>query len=266
VRVLLAQLAPAPGDAGANLTTLEDALRQHRDADLALFPELFLTGYEPARARERALDADGEELRRVARAARANGTSVIVGFAERTPDRTLNSVAVFDGDGTSLGTYAKTHLFGANEQAAFAPGQTLLTVEIGGARIAPLICFDTEFPEPARAVAAAGAELLVTVAANPRPYGPDQELAVRARALDNRRPHVYVNRVGEEAGLVFVGGSCVVTGTGAVVEQLGEHPELRLVDVDLSEAPEPDVDYLKHVRADLTVERGDAVALEGGEG
>ena len=45
--------------------------------------------------------------------------------------------------------------------------------------VGPLICFDIEFPEPARELAAAGAELLVTASANMAPFGPDHEVATR---------------------------------------------------------------------------------------
>ena len=47
-----------------------------------------------------------------------------------------------------------------------------------------------------RALALAGAELLVTASANMEPFGPDHEIATRARALENRLPHVYVNAIG----------------------------------------------------------------------
>ena len=50
MRALLAQLEPAPGDAQANVAALERALAAHPDADIALFPELFLCGYELERA------------------------------------------------------------------------------------------------------------------------------------------------------------------------------------------------------------------------
>jgi predicted amidohydrolase len=264
MRVLLAQLAPAPGDAGANVAAVEDALRANSGAELAVFPELFLSGYEPARARERALDPDGPELARVGRAAREHDTAVVVGFAERAGDAVRNSVALFDRDGARAGVYAKTHLFGADEQSAFQAGDALSVASLSGARVAPLICFDVEFPEPARALASAGAELLVTVAANPPRYARDHELASRARALDNRRPHVYVNRVGDEAGITFAGESRVLDPSGDAIVALSGAPELRVVDVELSATPEPDVDYLRQVRADLRV-AGGAFAIQGGD-
>ncbi len=98
--------------------------------------------------------------------------------------------------GTPPVVYRKANLFGAAERSAFVEGGELVVADVGGHRLGLLICFDVEFPETARALAAAGAKLLVTIAANMEPYGPDHALAARARALDNRRPHVYVNRTG----------------------------------------------------------------------
>jgi predicted amidohydrolase len=131
-------------------------------------------------------------------------------------------------------------------------------------RAAPLICFDVEFPEPARAVSRAGAELLVTIAANMEPYAEDHALAVRARALDNRRPHVYVNRSGSESGLRFCGASAAVTADGRVVATAGGGPALLEVELDVAGPATPDVDYLSQIRSDLEVERPHLSSTQGG--
>jgi predicted amidohydrolase len=254
VRALLAQLEPAAGDVGANLEHVRDALIAHPQAELAVFPELFLPGYDPRQASVRARGLDDPVTRSLSRAAADVGTALIVGFAERTPEGVANAAACIDADGRFAGSYRKTHLFGDAERRAFAPGERLLVVELAGRRIAPLICFDIEFPEPARSLARAGARLLVSIAANMAPYGPDHRLAARARALDNRLPHLYVNRVGSEAGLAFVGGSRAVDSAGRVVAEAGDGEQLLLVDLDLEDSTPDDVDYLRHARGELAVE------------
>ena len=67
----------------------------------------------------------------------------------------------------------KVQLFGGAERTPSSRGRHCSSSSSPAVRVAPLICFDVEFPEPARAVAEAGAELLVTVAANMEPYGDD---------------------------------------------------------------------------------------------
>jgi predicted amidohydrolase len=266
VRALLAQLEPAPGDAEANLAALGRALAAHPDADIALFPELFLCGYELERARELASPATGELIQRVREAAADCSTAVVVGFAELTPAGTIaNSAACVDRDGALAGAYRKTHLFGEAEREAFQPGDELLLVSLAGRRVAPLVCFDMEFPEPARALCRAGAELLVTLSANMAPYGPDHALAARARALENRRPHLYVNRVGSAHGLEFVGESCAIDVAGRVTLGAGSTERLLEVEVPETSAAGADVDYLQHARGELPVRTAGAHRGEWGE-
>ncbi|HST43461.1 MAG TPA: nitrilase-related carbon-nitrogen hydrolase, partial [Conexibacter sp.] len=157
----------------------------------------------------------------------------------------------------------KTHLFGA-EAEAFAAGDELLVVELAGRRVAPLVCFDVEFPEPARALARAGAELLATLSANMEPYGPDHALAARARALDNRLPHVYVNRVGGEGGHRFVGGSAAIGADGAALAELGEGVATATAELPLGVADDPLVNYLEHLRDDLVVKAVSSPSVHGG--
>jgi predicted amidohydrolase len=249
MKVLLGQLEPRSGDVPANTDAVCAAVAENPDADLAVFPELFLSGYHAGRDQAAAIAASDPAIERIAEVAARTATAVIVGFSERTPGGLANSVACIAASGELAGVYRKAQLFGGAEQVAFVAGDHLLVLDLDGRRVAPMICFDVEFPEVARAVSAAGAELLVTASANMEPYGPDHALHARARALDNRRPHVYVNRVGPDGDLHFVGESCVIRPDGSVVEQLGGEAELRVVDLDLEAWTNADVDYLPQIRA-----------------
>ena len=265
MRVLLGQVEPVPGDVETNARTVADAVAARPHLDLAVFPELFLCGYAPARAGELAVEADGPELAPVAEVAARAGAAVIVGFAERLDGGGVaNAAACFDADGRLAAIYRKTHLFGAAEHEAFAAGDALCVTDIAGVQVAPLICFDVEFPEPARAVSLAGAELLVTIAANMEPFADDLAVAVRARALENRRPHVYVNRTGRESGLRFCGASAAVAADGRVVTAAGARPALLEVDVDVTGPASSDADYLSQIRSDLEVERPHFSPTQGG--
>jgi len=265
MRVLLAQLAPVPGDLDANAAAAAAAIAADPDAELAVFPELFLSGYDAASAGGLALAPDDAPLATVRAVARRHATALLLGFVERLPGGGVaNAVACVERDGSLAAVYRKTHLFGAAEREVFAAGGELTVVELAGRRIAPLICFDVEFPEPARALARAGAELLVTLAANMEPYGPDHTLAARARALDNRLPHVYVNRVGQESGLTFTGGSLVAAPDGSLLAELGADAATRAVDVLLGARADDDVDYLAHLRDGLPVKAVSSPSVQGG--
>lgn len=254
LRVLLAQLAPIDGDPEANVGRLARVVTAHPDVDLAVFPELFLTGYAAGTTAAQGRQLGDPLLARVFEAAAAAETAVVVGFAERGEAGALhNSALCVDRDGSLAGVHRKTHLFGAQEQSCFVAGDRLHVVELLGRRVAPLICFEIEFPEPARTVAGSGAELLVTIAANMAPYRADHDLASRARALDNRIPHVYVNRVGAEAGLEFVGGSQAIDAGGRLLAAAGAGEEIVVREVSLGARQRPEGDYLRQLRPDLTV-------------
>ena len=250
---LLAQLAPTPRDPDRNADRVARVLRDRPEADIAVFPELFLGGCTLRHLDEVALAPGAGPLETIAEAAAATRTAVVVGFAERLGAGFANTAACFDTDGALAGIYRKTHLFGA-EAEAFTAGDEQLVVSLAGTLVAPLICFDIEFPEPARAVARAGAELLVTPSANMAPYGPDHALATRARALDNRIAHLYANRVGSEGPHRFEGGSCAVAADGSVLlSASSDREELLVAAIGRPQAPDAAVDYLRHARGELPV-------------
>jgi predicted amidohydrolase len=154
-----------------------------------VFPELFLSGYDLSRAREYALTLDAPELGRVCTAAAEAEVAVAVGFPEQRGDRVYNSLALIDDGGEMAAVYRKLQLFG-EERDVFEPGEALVVARLAGRTIGPLICFDMEFPELARALALARADVLLTVSANMAPFGPDHRIASQARALENRLPHL----------------------------------------------------------------------------
>jgi (R)-amidase len=254
VRALLAQLASTPGDTGANAARAVSAIAAHPDVELAVFPELFLGGYDLRLLETTARPVDCPELAAIAAAAASAATAVVVGFAERTADgRIANSLACFDADGSLAGVYRKLQLFDAEAQA-FEPGVDLRVVQLAGTRVGLLTCFDVEFPELARALACAGAELLVTPSANMHPFTLDHELASRARALENRLPHLYVNAVGSPNGLRLVGHSRSIDAAGVVLADAPSEDEtLLVVTVGSAGGGDDRVDYLRHLPRALHV-------------
>jgi len=229
VLALLAQLASIPGQTRANADRAAETLAAYPEVDIAVFPELYLGGYALSLVPGSACAPDSPEVRAIVAAAVAASTAVVLGFAERAEDGSLfNSVACIDRDGSLAGVYRKTRLFGA-EPDVFEAGGEQRVVRLAGLDVGPLICFDIEFPEPARELAAAGAELLVTASANMSPFGPAHEVATRARALENRLPHLYTNGVGAIGGLRLVGGSRSVDASGLVLAEAGSDDESLLV-------------------------------------
>src|SRR5918994_5106747 len=112
MKALLAQLACRIGDLEGNAERAVDALAAHPEADIAVFPELYLSGYTYRHLDRVARTVKDRELEGVASAAAEVGTAVVIGFAERTAEGVANSVACIDRDGSVPAVYRKTYLFG----------------------------------------------------------------------------------------------------------------------------------------------------------
>ena len=254
MQALLAQMSCRIGDVAGNVDRAVAAIRAHPQVGIAVFPELYLSGYTYRDLAGVSRHPDGPEVRTVAEAAAEAETAVVIGFAEEADGRFYNSAACIDENGSLAGVYRKTYLFESERAAGFADGEELLIVELAGARVAPLICFDIEFPEPARQAMLAGAELLVTCSANMDPFYLDHEIGSRARAHENRRPHLYANMVGQGEGLTFVGASRSIAPTGEVlVEASRDREELLVVPVADPGGVDWRTDYPRWLRPPLRI-------------
>ncbi len=170
-------------------------------------------------------------------------------FEKRTQGLYHNTTAVLDADGAYLGKYRKMHIPddpGFYEKFYFTPGDLGYKVfNTKFAKIGVLICWDQWYPEAARITALMGAEILFyptaigwastqDVDTNTEQYNAWQTIQ-RSHAVANGVHVVSVNRVGEEVGLKFWGGSFVSNPFGKVIFQ-GDHQEeqVTVVDLDLS--------------------------------
>ncbi|MBA2535256.1 MAG: carbon-nitrogen hydrolase, partial [Rubrobacter sp.] len=139
-------------------------------------------------------------------------------------------------------------------------GDELLIVTLDGVETGLMICFDVEFPEVARALATAGADVLVTTSANMDPFGRDHDVFATARALENGLPHLYVNQVGKGETFTFAGGTMAISADGERLAAAGAAEDIVRVSLDLSarseERPEDlRPDYLKESRGPLPVRK-----------
>jgi predicted amidohydrolase len=248
MRLLLGQLAPAPGEVETNVARIAAAVRAER-SDLAIFPELFLSGYRVGDRFHALAVRDGDatlaQLRAVAREAR---TTIVVGapLAGRGRAGELANAAVAIRPDGEVHTQVKRYLpnFGPFEEGVhFTPTEESAPVPLAGHSIGLEICYDVFFPEVARSLALAGAELLVVLSASPVTSGRLFARLLPARAIENAVPVVFVNRVGVEDGAVFGGGSGIWDARGEVVATRtvpfgGGPPEEALLyaEVDLAEA------------------------------
>ncbi|MGH6719711.1 MAG: carbon-nitrogen hydrolase family protein [Alphaproteobacteria bacterium] len=204
-------------------------------ADVVIFPELALSaGYTLGdKFYDVAETIPGPSTEALGAKAREHGMHVIVGMAERDATGTVFNAAVILGrDGRVIGSYRKTHIFPPTE-GFFAVGTDLSVFDLDFGRVAIPICYDLEYPEPARVLCLKGAELLLSMAAHWVGTGTVGTPAnfvttiYAARALENRVPVVLANRVGYDPGLddTFVGLSRIVDADGMTVAAMPDDSE-----------------------------------------
>ena len=245
IRVAACQSNTVVGDLDGNVDRVLEALAgaERAGADLAVFPELTVTGYPPEDLLGRPAFVEDNLAAFAAVAAATGECAAVVGYVDvARSGRLLNAAALCRG-GEVVARYVKRILpnYGVfDEQRWFAPGEGPTTlVEVAGIPVGITVCEDMWFPQgPMADQAAAGARLLVNLNASPYSRGRREErLAVLGdRTRETGCAIVYVNQVGGQDELVFDGASLVVDARGAVVagaHQFAEEVLVADVEVDV---------------------------------
>jgi predicted amidohydrolase len=234
--IAVLQMQPCPAAPDPNLARIRAAATAASafGARLLVTPELSLTGYaigdDLAALAE---PADGPLVTQLQAVARDTGLHLVAGFPELDGTTVYNSVVLAHAGGISV--YRKCHLFGPGERAHFAPSsQPCTLVDIAGLRTGLLICYDIEFPEMARGLALAGAELIVVPTALPASPGQQRvsEVLVPSRALENHVFVAYAGLCGTERGMQHAGCSVIVGPDGADLARAGSGEALLMARID----------------------------------
>lgn len=236
-----------------------------RGADLVVLQELHAGPYfcqtEDPACFALAESIPGPATEQLGVAAREAGVVLVASmFERRAAGLYHNTAVVFERDGRMAGRYRKMHIPedpGFNEKFYFAPGDLGFTpIETSVGRLGVLVCWDQWYPEAARLMALAGAEMLIyPTAIGWVPEDPEEERArqreawmtvQRGHAIANHLPVVAVNRVGFEErcggsgdGITFFGGSFVAGPQGEVLAVASTDREevlMGVLDLDRTEA------------------------------
>jgi NAD+ synthase (glutamine-hydrolysing) len=269
MKIALAQFNPTVGDFAGNaacILSLAEKAKQ-RGADLAVFTELCLCGYPPQDLLERPtfLDRNIDELK--ALAAKVSMPS-LVGYAGRVRNGTGKSVAnkaallcggrvVFEQSKMLLPTY---DVF--DESRYFQPAEKQMVYSFQNEKLGITICEDvwndpnfwpTRLYErdPVVELIKQGTSVLLNISASP--YTIDKRNLriemLRAIAMEQRRPIVYVNQIGGDDNLIFDGASMAITADGRVAAQaLAFKEDLVLFDTvtgqgEIHEQPPTEIAY-----------------------
>lgn len=254
IKVSVAQLTPKLADKQKNLQLISDAMIEAKrdQADLIIFPELFLTGYSVGSELDQLAETeDGPGMTEVRRLCLEQGLYAAISFPEKGEDgHYYISSALIDDNGEVLGIYRKTHLFD-QEKMHFTPGSEFKVIETPLGKIGMMICFDVEFPEIARSLKLSGADFIVIVNANMHPYELHHNLFARARALENEIPVIICNRLGKEGDLDFCGDSMVIDATGDILLEMKQTEGVQTVELAIGQQLDPKMSYTANRRAEL---------------
>ena len=249
------------GDAAANLDRIESRVAEAAaaGAQLVLLQELhngaYFCQHECVDEFDLAEPIPGPSSERLGRLAARQGV-VIVGslFERRAAGLYHNTAVVLERDGTLVGKYRKMHIPddpGFYEKFYFTPGDLgFHPVDTSVGRLGVLVCWDQWYPEAARLMALAGAELLLYPTAigwDPDDAEDERErqrdawiLSHRGHAVANGLPVLSCNRVGHEpsplgaSGIRFWGSSHVLGPQGEVLAEAGrDAAQVLVADVDL---------------------------------
>ncbi len=228
LRIACAQLNPVVGDLAGNVAlaraALDDARRQN--ADLAIFSELFISGYPPEDLVlkpafvQACMNATGD----LAKATEDGGPALVVGTPWGENGKVYNAIALLSGGRIETLRY-KVDLPNYSvfdEKRNFAPGAMPGPVNCNGVRLGIPICEDIWTDEVTECLAESGAELLIVPNGSPFTLKKreQREAIAVARVAETGLPLIYVNQVGGQDELVFDGASFVLNRGGRLAVQL----------------------------------------------
>jgi 5-aminopentanamidase len=248
-RIACCQLAPVFGDVDGNVARSVEAIRDAaaQGARIVVLPELMNTGYvfaDADEARTLAEPAGGPSVTAWRRLSDELDVVIVGGFCELGDDDRVYNSAVVLVPGEDRVVHRKTHLWD-RERLVFASGDAVPpVVETAHGRIAPMICYELEFPEWVRIPALAGADLIVAPVNwpdLPRPDGerPGEVIRVQADASINRVAIAVCDRAGTERGVDWTSGSLIVDADGwplAMADYTSSEVTTLVADVDLSDS------------------------------
>jgi predicted amidohydrolase len=205
-------------------------------ARLAILPEMFATGF--SMDGRRIAQAEGGPTETFLRErAGALGLHLLAGVAEAAEPLPANRTLLVSPDGL-VRRYTKIHPFSfAGEEKVMSAGPGVVTWDVEGLRVTPLVCYDLRFPEPFR-LAAEETDLFAVIANWPERRRHHWSLLLRARAVENLAFVAGVNRVGEGDGLRYLGDSALVGPWGETVVSAAEQETLLVADVDAAAVAE----------------------------
>jgi predicted amidohydrolase len=262
IKLALCQISSKRENKAANLQKIERLTKKamQKGADLAIFPEMSLTGYVlHDQVYELAEQITGPSVQQIENLAKKTKMHIIFGMPElcENTKATIYNTSVIIGPRGLIGKYRKMYLPTHSvfeEKRYFRSGHEPAVFETGLGNIGLTICYDVFFPEVFRLSSLKGAQLLVCISASPAVRRSYFEILTAARALENTAYLAYVNLSGLEDGLQFWGGSRLLSPTGDILAKAKyDEEDFVLTEVDYNDlrTAEAFIPTLRDLRPEL---------------
>lgn len=217
MKLIAAQIRPVPGDCEANIAKHMAAIQQAANlgANLVLFPELSLTGYEPRLADALAMDASDSRLDEFQRLSDQYGMLIAVGAPTQGREGIEISMISFQ-PGQPRTCYSKQILH-ADELPFFAAGSRKLVLNHADVILAPAICYESLQPSHAEEAAQSGAQVYLASVAKSERGTALAEAHYPVIAEKHSMTVVMANCVGAADDYVAAGCSAIWNNQGQIL-------------------------------------------------
>ena len=235
MKIAICQTAGTPGQVGKNLDLMRKSAAEAADggAELLIFPEMYLSGYNIGSDLERLAEEPGGPASSLASIiSRETNIALLYGYPEKASNGIYNSALLINGRGELQANCRKTHLYGTDEKRQFLLGNQLVNTELNGINIGILVCYDVEFPEAVRSLTLAGADLIAVPTALMKPFCRITGIVIEARAYENQIYVAYANRCGSEGDMEYCGRSTIAGPDGNIIAQAGIEAEMLYTEID----------------------------------
>jgi predicted amidohydrolase len=252
VRVAVCQILAIDGDREGNFRRIEYALQtaQAGQADIAVFPESVILGWENPEAHKLATPIPGKDSDRIADLARKYKLMIAIGLDEKDGERLYDSAILVDKSGKLLWKHRKINVLAELMTPPYSEGRPddIGVVETEFGRIALLICADTFQDANIARIQSMKPDLLLV------PYGwaaenkewpqhsDELKKLIQRRSAELKVPFVGVDLVGEMthgpwAGQTYGGSSFVADGTGKIILTLRDRDvDLQIIELQIGTA------------------------------
>jgi predicted amidohydrolase len=229
MKICVAQTRPVIGDIAANIDRHLKLIDQavFLEADLIVFPELSITGYEPTLAQDLAVEPEDDRFNVFQAVSDTHGITVGIGVPTRSPAGIRISLMLFQ-PGQPRQLYSKMYLH-ADEVPFFLPGPPQSGLLGPDSQVALAICYELSVPEHAANAAQNGATIYLTSVAKSVDGVAKASERLRAIALDHGMTVLMANCLGMADGMDCPGLSAVWDSSGVLLGQLDDVHEGILV-------------------------------------